>query len=239
MAAMARVLLIDDDRKLLSLLERGFRFEGFDVLSATSGARGLALAHAERPDVVLLDIGMPDVDGYAVCRQLRVTLDVPVIMLTARDEVEDKVKALGLGADDYVTKPFAFDELAARVRAVLRRTPTRADRLSFGDLVVDSTSREVTRHGRAISLTAREFDLLVTFLRHPRQVLTREALLQAVWGYDFSGETKVVDVYVGYLRQKLGEPKLIQTIRGVGYALRPASSDVGQRPPAEAGGTKG
>lgn len=215
-----RVLLIDDDLKLLSLLERGFRYEGFDVLSATSGTQGLALAKAERPDVVLLDIGMPDIDGFAVCRQLRSTLDVPVIMLTARDEVEDTVRALGLGADDYVSKPFAFDELAARVRAVLRRFPLRGDRLTYADLAVDVSTREVTRHGHAVSLTAREFDLLVTFLRHPRQVLTREALLQAVWGYAFSGEAKIVDVYVGYLRQKLGEPRLIQTIRGVGYALR-------------------
>lgn len=216
----ARVLLIDDDKKLLSLLERGFRYEGFDVLSATSGTHGLALAKAERPDVILLDIGMPDIDGFAVCRQLRGTLDVPVIMLTARDEVEDKVKALGLGADDYVSKPFAFDELAARVRAVLRRVPLHEDRLTFADLVVETGTREVVRHGHPVSLTAREFDLLVTFLRHPRQVLTRDALLQDVWGYRFSGETKIVDVYVGYLRQKLGEPRLIHTIRGVGYALR-------------------
>jgi two-component system response regulator MprA len=217
---VSRVLLIDDDRKLLALLERGFKYEGFEVLTATTGADGLAVAHAEHPDVVLLDIGMTDVDGFAVCRQLRAALDVPVIMLTARDEVEDKVRALGLGADDYVTKPFAFDELAARIRAVLRRTPARTDTLSFADLAVALTTREVTRQGRTIALTGREFDLLVTFLRHPRQVLTREALLQGAWGYDFGGETKVVDVYVGYVRQKLGEPRLIRTIRGVGYALR-------------------
>jgi two-component system response regulator MprA len=217
---VSRLLLIDDDKKLLALLERGFKYEGFEVLTATTGAHGLAVAHAEHPDVVLLDIGMTDVDGYAVCRQLRASLDVPVIMLTARDEVEDKVRALGLGADDYVTKPFAFDELAARIRAVLRRTPARGDMLTFADLTVDLTMREVTRQGRTIALTGREFDLLVTFLRHPRQVLTREVLLQGAWGYDFGGETKVVDVYIGYLRQKLGEPRLIHTIRGVGYALR-------------------
>jgi two-component system response regulator MprA len=217
---VSRLLLIDDDRKLLALLERGFKYEGFEVLTATTGAHGLAVAHAEHPDVVLLDIGMTDVDRYAVCRQLRASLDVPVIMLTARDEVEDKVRALGLGADDYVTKPFAFDELAARIRAVLRRTPARGDMLTFADLTVDLTMREVTRQARTIALTGREFDLLVTFLRHPRQVLTREVLLQGAWGYDFGGETKVVDVYIGYLRQKLGEPRLIHTIRGVGYALR-------------------
>lgn len=218
---MLRVLLVDDDKKLLPLLERGFRFEGFDVLTATNGEQGVSLARAHRPDVVVLDIGMPGLDGFAVCRSLRLTLDVPVVMLTARDEVQDKVKALDLGADDYVTKPFAFDELVARVRALLRRRSTaQASRLLFADIVCDVTAREVTRGGRLIQLTHREFDLLVHFLRHPRQVLTREMLLQTVWGYGFSGDTKVVDVYVGYLRQKLGEPRLIQTIRGVGYALR-------------------
>lgn len=218
---MARVLLVDDDKKLLPLLERGFRYEGFEVLTALNGEEGLALARAQNPDVVVLDIGMPGLDGFEVCRLLRLRSEVPVIMLTARDEVSDKVNALSLGADDYVAKPFAFDELVARVRAVLRRRPApQGHRLAYADLACDLATREVVRGGRPIELTAKEFDLLAYFLRHPRRVLTREGLLQGVWGYDFSGDTNVVDVYVGYLRQKLGEPRLIQTIRGVGYSLR-------------------
>ncbi len=218
---MHRVLLVDDDKKLLPLLERGFRYEGFEVLAAANGEEGLALARTRAPDVVVLDIGLPVLDGLEVCRHLRRHADVPIIMLTARDEVADKVSALNLGADDYVTKPFAFDELVARVRALLRRrAPSQAGRLAFADLTCDISTREVHRSGRPVPLTAREFDLLVCFLRHPRQVLMREALLQNVWGYEFSGDTKVVDVYIGYLRQKLGEPRLIQTVRGVGYALR-------------------
>lgn len=218
---MPRVLLVDDDRKLLSLLERGFRFEGFDVRTATRGADGVELAQAERPDLVVLDIGMPDVNGFDICRQLRTRLDVPVIMLTARDDVEDKVRALDLGADDYVSKPFAFDELIARVRAVLRRrTGGATERLAFADLVCDLTTREVMRGNRTVAVTPREFDLLVFFLRHPRQVLTRNTILEAVWGYERAGDTKAVDVYVGYLRQKLDSPQLIQTVRGVGYALK-------------------
>jgi two-component system, OmpR family, response regulator MprA len=218
---MARILLADDDRKLLALLERGFRYEGFDVAIALNGEQCLTLVRDQNPDVVVLDIGMPGLNGFDVCRLLRRQLDVPVIMLTARDEVQDKVHALDLGADDYVTKPFAFDELVARVRAVIRRRPSsHGDRLTLGDVTCEVPAREVRRGDRPIPLTTREFDLLLCFLRHPRQVLTREALLQNVWGYEFSGDTKVVDVYVGYLRQKLGEPPLIHTIRGVGYALR-------------------
>lgn len=218
---MSRILLVDDDKRLLSLLERGFRFEGFDVLAATGGDAGLALARDQQPDVVVLDIGMPGIDGFEVCRRLRAAQDIPVIMLTARDDVQDTVHALDLGADDYLRKPFAFDELLARVRALLRRRPAAlAQRLSFDDLVCDPGTREVTRGGRPLALTAREFDLLACFMRQPRQVLTREAILQQVWGHDFDGDSKVVDVYVGYLRHKLGEPGLIQTIRSVGYALR-------------------
>lgn len=179
------------------------------------------MARTRAPDVVVLDIGLPVLDGFEVCRHLRRHLDVPIIMLTARDDVADKVSALNLGADDYVTKPFAFDELVTRVRALLRRRgPSQTGRLAFADLTCDVNTREVERAGRPVALTAREFDLLVCFLRHPRQVLMRDALLQQVWGYDFSGDTKVGDVYVGYLRQKLGGPRLIQTVRGIGYALR-------------------
>jgi DNA-binding response OmpR family regulator len=218
---MARVLLVDDDRRLLSLLERGFRFEGFEVVAAHDGEAAAAAASAARPDVVILDVGMPGRDGFAVCRDLRRDLDVPVIMLTARDEVGDKVRALDLGADDYVTKPFAFDELVARVRAVLRRRgsdPT--PRVTFADVIFDIATREVTRAGRLVALTAREFDLLLHFMRHPHQVFSRDTILSAVWGDSFEGDAKVVDVYVGYLRQKLGEPWILQTIRGVGYVLK-------------------
>lgn len=218
---MARVLLIDDDQKLLSLLERAFRFEGFEVESARNGDEGLAVAHRRLPDLVILDIGIPARNGLEVCRDLRSDGDVPIVMLTARDDVLDKVRAFDLGADDYVTKPFAFDELIARVRALLRRRHTvQETHLAFADLACDLPGREVVRGGRALSLTQREFDLLVCFLRHPRQVLTREALLQHAWPYPFEGGTNVVDVYVGYLRQKLGEPRLIHTVRGVGYVLR-------------------
>jgi two-component system, OmpR family, response regulator MprA len=218
---MPRVLLVDDDKKLLPLLERGFRYEGFEVIAAANGEEGLTLARTRDPDIVILDIGLPVLDGLEVCRNLRRHADIPILMLTARDEVVDKVNALDLGADDYVTKPFAFDELVARVRALLRRrAPAQDGRLAFGDLTCDVGTHEVHRAGRPVALTAREFDLLVCFLRHPRQVLMREALLQQVWGYEFRGDTKVVDVYVGYLRQKLGEPRVIQTVRGVGYALR-------------------
>lgn len=216
---MPRVLLVDDDKKLVPLLARGFRYEGFEVQAATTGEEGLALARAQALDVVVLDIGMPDLDGFEVCRRLRMHLDVPIIMLTARDEVEDKVKALGLGADDYVPKPFAFEELIARVQARLRRHGP-SDRLGFGDIVCDLATREVRRAERSIPLTTREFDLLTYFLQHPRQVLSREALLRNVWRYGYEGDTKVVDVYVGYLRHKLGDPQVIRTIRGIGYILK-------------------
>jgi two-component system response regulator MprA len=218
-----RVLLIDDDPKIVSLLQRGLAFEGFDVTTAADGTAGLSAANALPPQVVLLDIALPEPDGFEVCRRLRLAHDVPIIMLTARDDVSDKVTALNLGADDYVAKPFAFDELLARIRAVLRRHQKGEEPLSYLDLVVDPRTREVTRLGRAVELTAREFDLLLFFMRRPRQVLTREQLTERVWGYDESPETNALDVHIGHLRQKLeaeGGSRLIQTIRGIGYALR-------------------
>ena len=219
---MPRVLIVDDDRKFVPLLERGFRYEGFDVAAAANGEDGLDLVRSSSPpDVMILDIGMPGADGFEVLRRLRNISDVPVVMLTARDEVADKVAALGLGADDYVAKPFAFDELVARVRALLRRRGITATyRIDFADLSCDLTTREVVRGGRAIDLTAKEFDLLVQFVRHPRQVQRREALLRSVWGYDRAVETNVVDVTVGHLRKKLGAPRLIQTVWAIGYVLR-------------------
>jgi two-component system response regulator MprA len=217
---MPRVLLVDDDRDLVALLARGFRYEGFDVCTALTGDDGLELASGGGCDVVVLDIGMPGLDGFALLRRLRLKSDVPVVMLTARDEVADKVAALGGGADDYVAKPFSFDELVARVRAVLRRRPEASQRLEYADLVCDLGTREVVRGGREIELTAREYDVLTHLLAHPRQVVTREAFLRAVWGYPVDVETNVVDVHVGHLRRKLGEPPLIRTVWGVGYALR-------------------
>jgi two-component system response regulator MprA len=216
-----RLLVVDDDRKLVPLLERGLRFEGFDVVCAYSGAEAVAVSRRAVPDLVLLDIGMPDLDGFDVLRELRRHSDVPVVMLTAKDEVSDKVGALDLGADDYVAKPFAFDELLARIRAVLRRRGAEAlDYLSYDDLVCDLGTREVTRARRRIELTVTEFDVLTCLVRNARRIQSREALLRKVWGYDVPVDSNVVDVHVGHLRRKLGEPPLIQTVRGVGYVLR-------------------
>lgn len=216
-----QLLVVDDDHKLVTLLERGLRFEGFGVACASSGAEALTVAGQTTPDLVLLDIGMPDLDGFDVLRELRRYSNVPVVMLTAKDEVSDKVGALDLGADDYVAKPFAFDELVARIRAVLRRRGADAlDCLAYDDLSCDLGTREVTRAGRWIELTVTEFDILTCLLRNARRIQSREALLRNVWGYDVPVDSNVVDVHVGHLRRKLGEPPLIQTVRGVGYVLR-------------------
>jgi len=220
---VTRVLLIDDDDKLVPLLQRGLAYEGFEVCAAADGPAGLECVRSQRPDVVLLDIGLPGPDGFEVCRRLRQQVDVPIIMLTARDDVEDTVSALNMGADDYVAKPFAFDELVARVRAVLRRHDARTQTLQYADLSLDPGTREVQRKGRPIELTGREYDLLLLFLRHPRRVLTRDHILDRVWGYDSEAETNVLDVHIGHLRQKVeanGQPRLIQTVRGIGYSLR-------------------
>jgi two-component system response regulator MprA len=217
------VLLVDDDPKIVRLLQRGLAYEGFEVHVAADGEAGLEAAQAHRPHVVLLDIAMPGPDGFEICRRLRLLDDVPIVMLTARDEVMDKVHALNLGADDYVAKPFDFDELLARVRAVLRRHHGGEEPLVYADLVVDPRTREVRRDGHPIELTAREYELLLLFVRHPRQVLTREQLLERIWGYGWEPDTNVLEVHVGHLRKKLeahGDPRLIQTIRGIGYALR-------------------
>ena len=197
-------------------------YEDFDVYTAGDGESGLTLAESHRPHVVLLDIAMPHPDGFEVCRRLRLVHDVPIIMLTARDDVADKVTALNLGADDYVPKPFAFEELVARIRAVLRRHPASEEPLEYGDLILEPRTREVRRDGHTIELTPREYELLLLFMRHPRQVLTRQQLLASVWGYDHP-DAGVLDVHIGHLRQKLearGERRVIHTIRGIGYALR-------------------
>jgi len=220
-AQVPQLLVVDDDRKLVPLLERGLRYEGFGVVCAYSGAEALAATKHTLPDLVLLDVGMPDLDGFGVLQELRRRTDVPVVMLTARDEVTDKVGALDLGADDYVAKPFDFDELVARIRAVLRRRGADAlDRFSYDDLTCDLGTREVVRGGSRVDLTVTEFDLLSYLLRNPRRFHSREGLLRSVWGYDVPVDSNVVDVHIGHLRRKLGDPPLIQTMRGVGYALR-------------------
>ncbi len=218
-----RVLVVDDDVKLVGLLARSLRFEGFDVVCAHTADAALAVLREREPDLVLLDIGMPERDGIGVLRETRRVSDVAVVMLTARDEVQDKVGALDLGADDYVAKPFSFDELVARIRAVLRRHRTEGEPLVYADLLLNPVTHEVDRAGQPIALTAREYELLLLFMRHPRQVLTREQILEQVWGYRTEVETNVVEVVIGHLRQKLeaqGGIRLIQTVRGIGYVLR-------------------
>jgi DNA-binding response OmpR family regulator len=215
------VLVVDDDRQFLALLVRSLRYEGFTADSVTSAAAALGYAAERTPDVIVLDIGLPDQDGFGVLREMRRRGDVPVLMLTARDEVADKVTALELGADDYVAKPFAFDELVARIRAVLRRRGAGAlDRLGYADVVLDLGRREVSRGTVPVELTGTEFELLVHLVRRARQVQSRAALLHAVWGFDTPVDSNVVDVHIGHLRRKLGVPELIRTVRGVGYVLR-------------------
>ena len=223
-----RILVIDDDEGIASFLKRALSYAGFVVDAAPSGAAGLERALAAPPDAVILDVLMPGLDGLEVCRRLRAGDDVPILMLTAKDEVSDRVKGLECGADDYLIKPFALEELVARLQALLRRrSPAGApDLLRFSDLGADLGTREVWRGKRVIELTAREFDLLTVFLRHPRQVLSRNQLLEKVWGFDFEANTRVLEVYVRYLREKLeasGEPRLIHTMRGAGYVLKEQS----------------
>lgn len=218
-----RILLVDDDPKIISLLQRGLAYEGFEVYTAMDGETCLAAAQKYQPHITLLDITMPGMDGFEVCRRLRRHDDIAIIMLTARDDVVDKVNALNLGADDYVPKPFAFDELVARIRAVLRRHQGGGETLAYAGLELNQATREVQRAGHSIELTTREYELLLAFMRHPRQVLTREQLLERVWGYDAEIETNVLEVHIGHLRQKLEAydgSRLIQTIRGIGYILR-------------------
>jgi len=215
------VLVVDDDARIVAALKRALHYEGCTVDVALDGPAALASAASRPPDLVLLDLMLPGIDGMEVCRRLRAADDVPILMLTARDATAERVRGLDSGADDYVVKPFAYEELMARVRALLRRrTPARRQRLAYADLDVDVGAREARRHGLEVVLTTTEFDLLCCFLRNPRQVLSRDQLLEAVWGGDFDAVSNVVDVYVGYLRAKLGEPRLIQTVRGVGYVLK-------------------
>jgi DNA-binding response OmpR family regulator len=219
---LQRVLVVDDDPAVTSVLKRGLSYEGFAVDVAGSGEEGLARARERAPDVVVLDVMMPGIDGLEVLRRMRAAdPQLPVLMLTAKDAPADQVAGLQTGADDYVVKPFTFEVLVARLRALLRRRDAeRPPVLRFADLALDTGTRQAERGGRSVEFTGLEFDLLRQFLEHPRQVLPKDVLLERVWGYDFGGNANIVEVYVMQLRQKLGEPRLIHTVRGVGYALR-------------------
>jgi two-component system, OmpR family, response regulator MprA len=216
-----RVLVVEDDARLAATLRRVLEAEGHDVEVAGDGLEALRRAKVRTPDLVVLDVMLPGADGVTVCRKLRETAQFPILMLTALSGTEERVRGLDSGADDYLVKPFAYEELLARVRALLRRTMP-ADRLRFADVVLEPAARMAWRGSRQLSLTATEFDLLAFLLRHPRQVLTREQLLDAVWA-DAPETDNVVAVYVGYVRQKLeeaGEPRLVHTVRGAGYTMR-------------------
>jgi DNA-binding response OmpR family regulator len=220
-----RVLIVEDDEKIASFLARGLAAHGYQVSLAESGDDGLELALAPETDLVILDLTLPVLDGLGVLGPLRAERpDLPVLVLTARDALDQKVRALDLGADDYMTKPFALDELLARLRALTRRTDQRsADAIEIGDVRLDLLSRRVTRAGSIVDLSSREFALLEYLMRHPGQVLSRVQILAAVWEYDFDPQSNVVDVYVRYLRRKLdvpGRPSAIETVRGSGYRFR-------------------
>lgn len=225
---MPTVLVVDDDQKLLKMLQRTLVYENLNVVTAANGEEALAQVQAFQPEIIILDWMMPKMDGLELLTRLReADDDIPILMLTARDAVEDRVKGLNQGADDYLVKPFAPSELLARLQALLRRAKiTKPDApLSFGDLHLNPVTRETRRGDRQFELTPKEFELFLLLMQHPHQVLTRNYILEEVWGYDFGGEDNILEVYIGYLRRKTeagGEPRLIQTVRGVGYVLREA-----------------
>ena len=220
-----RILVVDDDLAVCRSIDRALRLEGYEVATVATGHEALEAVAQNSPDALVLDLQLPDLDGLQVCRRIREAgNDTPILMLTARHGIDDRVQGLDAGADDYLVKPFALEELLARLRALLRRRfEGEGGLLRFGELTLDLASREAHRGVRAFVLTRIEFDLLELFLRHPRQVLTREVLLNRVWGFDFDSGTNSLAVYVGYLRRKTeagGEPRCIHTVRGVGYVLR-------------------
>ena len=224
MVSMMRILVVDDDPEIVSFLKRGLIYDGYAVETANDGAGALAKAHEAEPDLVILDIMMPGIDGIEVSRRLRQATDVPILMLTAKGTVADRVAGLDSGADDYLVKPFAFNELLARIRALLRRhQPKEREVLRFSDLSVNTATREVSRGNEVIDLTPQEYELLELFMRNPRRVLRRDVIHERIWGYDFEGESNIIEVYISYLRSRLeasGRPRLIHTIRSVGYVLR-------------------
>lgn len=220
-----RILLIEDEVGIADFVKRGLIYEGYRVDVAYDGQQGLDMARDTPPDMVILDWMLPGLDGLEVCKRLRAASDVPILMLTAKEDVSDRVQGLDAGADDYLVKPFVFDELVARIRALFRRaTPvSHPEVLRFADLTLDTGTHRAQRGDRFIDLTAKEYELLELFMRNPRRVLTREMIFDRVWGYDFGGESNIIEVYVRYLRQKTednGEPRLVHTVRGVGYVLR-------------------
>ena len=219
-----RILVVDDDPEILSVIRRGLAYEGYTIDTAADGTEALTKAREREPDLVILDVMLPGIDGIEVAKRLRKGGDVPVLMLTAKGTVADKVVGLESGADDYLVKPFAFDELLARVKALLRRRqPREGEVLRFSDLSLNTATREVKRGDEFIGLTAQEFALLELFMRHPRQVLDRDMVYEKVWGYNFEGLSNVIEVYIRYLRSKLeagGRTRLIHTVRGVGYVLK-------------------
>jgi two-component system, OmpR family, response regulator MprA len=223
-----KILVIDDDEKITSMLRRGLAFEGYTVEVANDGSQGLRLMMEHDPQLMILDVMMPHVDGWEVCRRVREGgSDVPILMLTAKDEISDRVKGLDIGADDYLVKPFALEELLARVRVLLRRRSERPEKptnkLTYEDIAMDLDTREVFREDKLIELTTKEFDLLHLFLLNPRRVLSRDLIMDKIWGYDYSGESNVLEVYIALLRQKTeehGHKRIIQTVRGAGYVLR-------------------
>ena len=220
-----RILVVEDEAKLAQFIKLELEFEDYEVTIASDGFSGLSTAREIEPDLILLDWMLPGISGLEICRRLRQTgSKIPIILLTAKDEVSDRVAGLDAGADDYVIKPFSIEELLARIRAGLRRDrEENTDLFQFNDLTLNKATREVYRGKRAIELTAKEFDLLEYLLSHPRQVLTRDQILERVWGYDFMGDSNIIEVYIRYLRLKLEaekESRLIQTVRGVGYVLR-------------------
>lgn len=222
---MTHILIVEDEAEIANYLRRGLVFEGYSVEIAANGLAALASAREHPPDLVVLDVMLPTIDGFEVARRLRSASDVPIIMLTARDAVPDRVAGLEAGADDYLVKPFAFEELLARIRVQLRRRQRdeQPPILRYGPLTMDIAAHETFINDRRIDLTAKEHELLELFMRHPQQVLTRDVIYDRVWGYDFGGESNIIEVYIRYLRQKLeagGEPRLIYTMRGVGYILR-------------------
>ena len=225
MTDATRILVVDDDPKIRTVVRRGLAYEGYRVVEAASGEEGLEKAREHMPELVVLDVMLPGIDGLEVTRRLRLAGDpVAILMLTARDEVRARVEGLETGADDYLVKPFSFEELLARIHALLRRKPAASGEiLRFADLELDVDAREASRQGRTIDLTTTEFNLLLLFMRHPRKVLTRDVIMEHVWEYDFEGESNILEVYVRYLRNKLeanGEARLIHTIRGAGYVLK-------------------
>jgi two-component system response regulator MprA len=222
---MPTILIVDDNQKVIDMLRRTLIYEGYDVLVALDGQQALSQAQTMRPDVMVLDWLMPGLDGLEVARRVSKADRIPIIMLTAKDALEDRILGLDSGADDYLIKPFEPTELLARIRALLRRAePVDIEKtLTYGDLILDPITRDVRRGERTITLSPKEFDLLYYFMRQPRRVIARERILQDIWGYDFGGDGNVLEVYVGHLRTKLEanqESRLIQTVRGVGYVLR-------------------